>query len=657
VSGDPRLWRTHGPDILDRSAAERRRLGSAFTTWLQLLSGPLTMIICCRRLPKRRWGGELFEPAAARSELPGPPPGDDEFSRTTYLLVAPGTNPDALRLLESLQASCQVETSPASRLPALGEGPWSERGRALLVGGRWLSSLRMAGSPGVEVEAGWLWELASTPGEFDLAVRVVPRPQAAADRSLRRRLRGLLAQELVGSLSGPDPRLEVAAHAARELRQVLARSGGRLFHVEMTVSLCGDSAAEVKAMVAGFRTRAAALRMNWTPAWFDELPARLETLGRPLPGGRPQILMPTEEVGTLWPWVATTEPGVEEQTVIGRHQRTGALVTLEAGHQDGHPNRNLAVVAASGGGKSYLAGLVGLEAARRGQAVVVLDPENEHGRWCSAVGGEYLDLAQSPGCGFNALELGSTAEALALAVDLIDVLTGPLSQQERSAALRAATHVIESSGPHRAGVLGDCLARLEQEEVGRDLAGRLAPWVTGEAGLLFSSPGRGPSVRTSCVIGLRDLPESWLAGATLLVSAWLNYWLKAAPGVKQIIVDEAGLLSDVAALRSLMARLARRARKYQGSLMLLTQTGSDLTGSSFGEVVAVNAATVLLGAQQELGARRLQQAFGLDDSDRMWLQQAGRGDFLMVSDTTRTPVRVEAPQRYRAWLGAGRSQE
>ncbi len=652
MAPEPTLWHSHGLDILDRSEAERTRLRAGFTTWLQLLAHPLTMIICCRRRPEQRPTIKPDGRGCARREAPACPPGCAAFSRTTYLLLPHQDGQDDFRLLAALQAACQVETHAATRLPALGEGPWSERSRGLVVGGRWISSWRMAGPPVVEVDAGWLWDLVGTPGEFDLAIRVVPRPAGATDRSLRRRLRGLMAQELVGSPSGSDPRVVGAAHAVRELRQVLARTGGRLFHVEMTVSLCADSAAEVSALAAVFRTRASQLRMKWTPAWFDELPARLETLGRPLPGGRPRFLMATEEVGTMWPWVATTEASIQERTVLGRHRRTDSLVTLDLDPGTGQANANVAVVAASGGGKSYLAGLVGIEAVRRGQTVVVIDPENEHGKWCSAVGGDYVDLARSQGCGFNALELGSTAEASALALDLVDVLTGPLSVQERSAALRAATHVIDSSEPQRPGVLGDCLSALRQEEGGRNLAERLSPWVQGEAGLLFSSPGRGPSVRAVCVIGMRDLPEGWLGAATLLVSAWVWYWLKATSGAKQIIVDEAGLLADVPALRRLMARLARRARKYQGSLMLLTQTGSDLTQSAFGEVVAVNAATVLLGSQHEVGARRLQQAFGLDERDRLWLQQAGRGDFLMVSGTRRTPLCVEAPPEYQAWLAA-----
>jgi type IV secretory pathway VirB4 component len=329
--------------------------------------------------------------------------------------------------------------------------------------------------------------------------------------------------------------------------------------------------------------------------------------------------------------------------------RTRALEGLDLHHQPDLVNANLGVVASSGSGKSYLAGLVGLEAVRMGLRVVVIDPENEHRSWVEATGGRYLDLASELECGFNVLEMGDPEDAALGAVDLVNLLCGPLAPAE-SGSLMAALAALLDPGAGPRAVLGDCLGRLGADPAGRSLADRLRPWVQGRPGALFSRCGSGPAVDSVVGLGLRDLPPAWVPATTLLVSRWLWDWAKSEECPKQVIVDEAGLLADSPALQLLITHLARRIRKYQGSLMLLTQAAGDLVGGGAGEVVAINCATIMLGGQGPTGAHRLQRAFALDDGQRDWLQQAGRGSFLLVSGSRRSPIEVRAPELYHRLL-------
>ncbi|MHB1501065.1 MAG: VirB4 family type IV secretion system protein [Candidatus Dormibacteria bacterium] len=650
------MWRVVGPDLLDLAETERLRLAQQFADWLGLLAGAVTVVICSRRMPDGAAAGS--GPALEQGRFHGPPtepihPG--AYSRNTYFVTDCMEDATAVDLLAALGRSCQVEIAGAERLPRLADGPVREQVRRLRIGGHWLGSLRLARLPGGPVHAGWLWSLAGTPGEYDLAVSIAPRAEAAADRALRRRLRSLRALELAGSAYAPDPRISRRARAAQGFREVLAEGQETLFEIAMTISFAADSQPQLDALIRDFQTRAGAVRSRWVPAWFDELPARLESLARPTPGRGPRLLVSTSELTTLWPWFGPPEPEPASRSLVGTHQRTGSRVSLDLHGDPDLPNANLAVVAASGAGKSYLAGLLGLEAVRRGHSVVVIDPENEHSNWCRHAGGSYLDLGQSPSICLNVLELGSATEALAAAVDLVSVLCGPLEAAERSVLMEAVGGLIGNGCPDRPPVLGDCVPLLEKHEAGRSLASRLHPWVTGDAGQLFSRPGRGPAVAGVLAIGMRSLPEPWIRAAALLVSSWLWHWVKSHPGPKQIIVDEAGLLAEHPALQLLMERLARRVRKYQGSLMLLTQTGADLTETHFGEVMAVNSATQLLGIQSESGARRLQRSLALDDHDRLFIQRAGRGSFLLVCGKRRVPVTVAAPPLYHRWLTGGPS--
>ena len=655
VSAEPSptasCWHLAGPDLLELTGAERQRLATAFAGWLDQLEMDVTLVACSRRMAlASAIPGPKVEPGAAleaarrahlRSDLELHP-----CHRREVFLILPAAAPGrAEEIASQLAQRCELTAARVAGLPPLAEGELRESVLALRQGGRWLVSLRLGELPGVEVEPGWLWALLEVAAEYDLAIHIRPRPGLAADRHLRRRMRGLRARELAAGTEGSDPRVEAALQAAGRLRRVLATGTGRLFEVAVTVSLGADSAAEAGAKARGMRARMDALRGSLLPAWLDQLPARLESVAARSPAH--WRLVDTAELATFWPWLDAGQDPSPDQSLLGRQQRTGRPAALDLHSGPQLANANLGVVASSGSGKSYLAGLVGLEAVRRGQLVVVVDPENEHRRWCQAVGGEYLDLSDRLSVGFNIMELGDPGDIPLAVVELVGLLCGPLSTAESGCLLGTLGRLLEAPSPSL--VLGDCLGPLGATPEGQALANRLRPWVQGSPGRLFSRPGRGPRVRSALGIGIRDLPPSWVPGATLLVSRWLWAWAKSEPGLKQVIVDEAGLLAENPALQMLINHLARRIRKYQGSLMLLTQAAGDLA-SGAGEVAAVNSATMLLGGQVAAGALRLQEAFGLDDDQREWLQQAGRGHFLLVSGTRRCPLQIEAPPLHHAWL-------
>jgi hypothetical protein len=247
--------------------------------------------------------------------------------------------------------------------------------------------------------------------------------------------------------------------------------------------------------------------------------------------------------------------------------------------------------------------------------------------------------------------MAEPGEAPSAVAELVSLLCGQLSPAEVGQVADAVRWTLSRAGTGTA-VLSDCLPRLRQSEVGEAVAHRLLPWLDGTPGALFNCPGRGPAVVTAAAVGLRELPAAWVPAATLLVSHWLWSWIRTQPGRKQAIVDEAGLLADNAPLQRLMAHLARRIRKYQGSLVLLSQSAGDLLGSAPGEVMAVNSATMLLGSQHPAAAVRLQQGFLLDDTQRQWLERAGRGQFLLLLGSRRSPIQIEAPARYHLLLRA-----
>lgn len=555
-----------------------------------------------------------------------------------------GTEADAAQLA----GLCGATVSPGAP-PALAEGPLREKVAGLRCGGRWVECLRLTRYPEAEVEPGWLWQLLEEPADLDISLHIAPRPAHSTERHLRRRQRGLEARALAASGSGAGPELEAAGESLTRLRRVLARGEGRLYEVGIALAVARESREGAAAAARGLRQRAAALRAALSPAWLDELPAMLESAGTRVPPRRAVRLLETSELVTCWPWLQGAGEARAHGYRIGRHARTGNPVGLDSPGEGVGPNANCCVIATSGGGKSYLAGVVGLEAAARGHRTVVVDPESEHRRWCLGAGGEYLDLGPEAGLGFNVLESGDASEAALAALELAALLAGPLGASEAATFLDSVGSLIAAAAPRRPR-MGECVEELRGRPEAVGLVARLRPWVSGGPGEVFNGRGRGPRVTSVLGIGLRELPSTWVPGAAWLVSQWLWAWARTADGPKQLIVDEAGLLAEHRGLWELMGQMARRIRKYQGALLLLTQAAQDLSGAGFGELVAANAATVLLGGQSGPAAERLQLGFDLEDHHREWLRRAGRGQFLLVAGSTRVKVVVEAGRERHALL-------
>ena len=110
-----------------------------------------------------------------------------------------------------------------------------------------------------------------------------------------------------------------------------------------------------------------------------------------------------------------------------------------------------------------------------------------------------------------------------------------------------------------------------------------------------------------------------------------------------LIVDELGLLFEDATIRRFVVNLARRIRKYDGSLVFATQNPGDLLSSEQGSVVATNPALLFLGVQRPGEAAKLQRAFHLSRHQRAFLETARRGDFLLAAGAERLAVEVKAP--------------
>ena len=175
------------------------------------------------------------------------------------------------------------------------------------------------------------------------------------------------------------------------------------------------------------------------------------------------------------------------------------------------------------------------------------------------------------------------------------------------------------------------------------VAAILTRWVHGSLGQMFSAPTNIDLDAPIVVFGMRELRDEMVAPVHFLLAEALWTRIKRKDRRRMLIVDELGLLFEDPTIRRFVVGLARRIRKYDGSLVFATQNPGDLLSSEQGAVVATNPAVLFFGVQRPGEAAKLQRTFHLSRQQRTFLETARRGDFLLAAGAERLAVEVEAP--------------
>jgi type IV secretory pathway VirB4 component len=160
---------------------------------------------------------------------------------------------------------------------------------------------------------------------------------------------------------------------------------------------------------------------------------------------------------------------------------------------------------------------------------------------------------------------------------------------------------------------------------------------------MFSSPTNVDLEAPIVTFGMRELREEMVAPVHFLLAEALWTRIKRKDHRRMLVIDELGLLFEDSTIRRFVVSLARRIRKYDGSLVFATQNPGDVLSSEQGSVVATNPALVFFGAQRPGEAARLQETFHLSARQRTFLEAGHRGDFLLAAGPQRLAVQVQAP--------------
>ena len=519
------------------------------------------------------------------------------------------------------------------------------------------------------VSPNWLGRLVDSGEPLDLSLHLEPLDSGEAIAALTQRLVALQSSRLLAARGGriASAEREVAYEDAERLREALERGDERVFSASLYLRLRGRSAQELDRATERARGTLGGMMAGARPALYEMAPALLSCL----PAGQDHLgrrrNLDTSSVATMIPF-SSSQLAVERGLLYGENVHSSSLVIFDP-FAESQENANKVVFAKSGAGKSFACKVEALRALLLGIEYYVIDPEDEYGRLCEAVGGQMIRLAGNSPHRINPFDLpreaagDDTRDALASRVLALLGLLGLMLAEPGESLGRAERGALDSAlyeCYRRAGitadpathgrpapVLRDLLPVLREREEPHGLADRLGRYVEGSLGRLFSEPTSQGLDRPFVVFNVEGLEEELRPIATYLIADHVWERVRRDPRPRVLLVDEAWSLMRYPEGARFLAELARRARKRWLGLTTVTQDVGDFLASPEGRTVLAQSSVQLLMRQDSSTIGVVEETFGLSSGERAFLLAARRGEGLFLARGNHIALRIVAsPYEY-----------
>ena len=353
-------------------------------------------------------------------------------------------------------------------------------------------------------------------------------------------------------------------------------------------------------------------------------------------------------------------------------------------------NGNTTIIGQAGSGKTFLVSLLTMRSALQGVRSVIIDPEGEYGNITKAMGGTIIKVAPGSRTIPNPFDLEDEEEVdgdgkptgrrvvnikekVADLLNLIGVMTGDLTQEQRSLVSFALTSIYEDFGfsEDYASLYTDDVILNEKGEFVHHGQKRRMPTFSDfhrKLGEVAKVPGNETlnsianalrmftkdgvygmfdcetdesvaNYKDSPVIcfDVKGLEENVLRPIGMYIAlswAWDKFAKKNPKIKKRIVCDEAWMLtnpnmSGYQYTADFLQTCARRARKRNCALLCASQNFKEFVSCPQGEAVLTNAVVNIFLKQASTDIDALQDKFKLSNGERSYLLSPRKGHFLL----------------------------
>jgi len=476
-----------------------------------------------------------------------------------------------------------------------------------------------------EVPFGFLGRLVPTTlrGEVRIQVHRIPPERAL---TLLDQARAVASAELLAGDSEPGARpveLEREAESANEIARRIAAREQELWRVGLSVHALGPNPTRADRVRAELvrRFRAAGFRPRipvYEAAPATGTPDLTGTERRP--AGYWHTLH-SDGVAAFFPFVdeTVTEPG---GVLVGLLLDDASPVFLD---RWAHASHSWGVFGATGSGKSFFTALTLLRSAwmRPELDIIVLDPLGEFVGLARRLGGRVVSVADDRDGRWNPLDPSTTGgDRVEKAGRVGAILRAlfPSLLDEEVAVLDTALRRLYDRGPE-APELSDLIEEVARTPAGTARLGSLLEVFRSGSLRHLDGPTTLSWEPGFTVVSLLGVPEGHLPFHLAYLLDAVYGRVRARPGPKLVVLDEAHLLARDPTTGAYLDRLVRHLRHYQTGVLVASQNPDDFLGTEPGRSLLRNLRATFLLRLAEVSAAT-GSFFQLTAAETEWLPRA-----------------------------------
>ncbi len=329
-------------------------------------------------------------------------------------------------------------------------------------------------------------------------------------------------------------------------------------------------------------------------------------------------------------------------------------------------NPNILVLGTSGGGKSFSIKLILMREFLEGVDINIIDPQAEYNDLIKTFGGRTIRIAPDSDTIINPFDLmDQTLDEKKLSlISFFKVLLGEMTEGERAILDDAIDRTYEDKGitkdpktwSKKPPIIEDLyshivpLTRSEKEliyEPAMAIINRLRAYVSGT--LRFLNQHTRISLDNKMIsFDIRDIPDVGKGPLMFLILEYVYTQMKKSKNRKILVIDEAWTVLSAGEEGEYVFRIVKTCRKFNLSLIMITQDVEDILTSKAGRAVISNTATKLLLKQDATVVARIAEIFHLNETDVHFLKTAVKGNCLLLAENLKVPVYIQAsPEEHR----------
>jgi len=569
----------------------------------------------------------------------------------------------------------------------------------LKVGDRVMRSFLLAGFP-KHIGVGWADKLYNYEGDLDMTIHINPMDEREAMDELTDKITQYEAQLDLESEKGQTRNMTRLGNKISELvreREKIEQNYISMYQVQMICNLYAKSLEQLDKDtqildndLRGRKIKLMPLHLRQDQGYKSGMPYGKTWLPKNFRN------FSSEGLTACFP-LYNAEISHPTGILLGVNLQTQTPIYVDFFNRAILENGNTTVLGRAGSGKTFLVSLLTMRSALQGVRTVIIDPEGEYGTITEAMGGSIIKIAPGSSTIPNPFDLEdedvtdedgkptgqrivNIKEKVADLLNLIGVMAGELTQEQRSLISFALTSIYEEFG------FSEDYTSLYDEDVILNERGefvhhgRKRPMPTfsdfhrklveisntpgnetlvpvANALRMFTRDGvygmfdqqtseEMANYKDSPVIcfDIKQLEENVLRPIGMYIAlswAWEKFAKKNPKLKKRIVVDEAWMLvnPNMAGYQftaQFLETCSRRSRKRNCALLVASQNFKEFCSCPQGEAVLSNAVVNIFLKQSSTDLDAVQDKFKLSNGERAYLTSPPRGHFLLKMNSEAT---------------------